>query len=190
MTLSDLNIFKVFLQLTQLPKFSSISLYDEPFLTYAPFFRKSAPSDPKWPWHVKGHKYQYACYIYPRGPNFHPFRSTMSRIRVTSQFWKKVHWMTPKWSWHVQDHRYMHMLTTYTPRPKFSSVSFCDEPQVFELWPNIGKSAPNDPQITLTCSRLKAHICILHASSRLKYSPFRSKMSRFRVTPFFPEKCT
>ncbi len=126
----------------------------------------------------------------PEDQIFIRFALRWAEFELHPNFEKKVHWMTPKWSWHVQDHRYMHMLTTYTPRPKFSSVSFCDEPQVFELWPNIGKSAPNDPQITLTCSRLKAHICILHASSRLKYSPFRSKMSRFRVTPFFPEKCT
>ncbi len=30
-------------------KFSSVSLYDEPFSSYASFFRKSAPNDPKWP---------------------------------------------------------------------------------------------------------------------------------------------
>ena len=32
--------------------------------------RKSAPNDPKWPWHVQGQKYQHACYIHPQGPNF------------------------------------------------------------------------------------------------------------------------
>ncbi len=43
-----------------------------------PNFWKSAPNDPKWPWHVQGQKYHYACYIHPWGPSFHPFRSTMS----------------------------------------------------------------------------------------------------------------
>ena len=30
--------------------------------------------------HTKGQKYSYAYYIHPRSPNFHPFRSTMSRL--------------------------------------------------------------------------------------------------------------
>ncbi len=40
----------------------------------------------KWPRLVQGRKYQHACYIHPRGPNFQPFRSTMSRFWVTAQF--------------------------------------------------------------------------------------------------------
>ncbi len=36
-----------------MPKFSSLSLYDETFLV-TPFFRKRALNDPKWPWHVQG----------------------------------------------------------------------------------------------------------------------------------------
>ncbi len=30
-----------------------------------PSFWKSAPNNPKWPWHVQGQKYQHACYIPP-----------------------------------------------------------------------------------------------------------------------------
>ncbi len=45
------------------------------------------------------------------------------------------------------------MHVTYTPRPKFSSL--------FEIWPNFGKSALNDPKMTLTGSTSKAPICIL-----------------------------
>ena len=58
-------------------------------------FRKSAPNDPKWPWHVQGQKYQHACYIHPRGPNFRPFRSTMSRFQGNWDFWIP-HWLQCK----------------------------------------------------------------------------------------------
>ena len=106
------------------------SLYDKPFLGYSSMFAKMhrmAPNDfdmfkvkntnmhatytpkaqlfvcfplrwaifelrpfswkcTKWPRLVQGRKYQHACYIHPRGPNFQPFRSTMSRFWVTAQF--------------------------------------------------------------------------------------------------------
>ncbi len=35
-----------------------------------PNFRKSAPNDPKWSWHVPGQKYQHVCYIHPQRQNF------------------------------------------------------------------------------------------------------------------------
>ncbi len=150
-------------------KFSSVSLYDKPFLNYGPifgkvhrmtpndldmfkvkntnihviytpeaqifvhfalrwavfelrpYFPKSAPNDPKWPWHVQGKKYQHACYIQPRGPNFRPFCSSTSRFWVMAQ-----------------------LLETCTK------------------W----------PQMTLTCSRSKIPTCILHTTLRHKFSSF------------------
>ncbi len=169
------------------PKFSSISLYDEPFLSYGPIFgkvhrmtpnaldmfkvkntkmhitntpeaqifvrfdlrwavleiqrnfRKSAPNNPNWPWHVQSQKYQHACYIQPLGPNFRPFCSTRSGFWVAAQFSEK-----------------------------------CTE------W----------PQITLTCSRSKIPTCMLYAHQGLNFRPLRSTRSGFWVTAQFSEKCT
>ena len=45
-----------------------------------PNFRKSAPNDPKGPWHVRSPKYQHACYIHPPGPNFRMLLATISRF--------------------------------------------------------------------------------------------------------------
>ncbi len=50
---------------------------------------KSAQNDPKWSWHAQGQKYQHACYTHTWGPNFRPFRSTMSHFWVTAQFSEK-----------------------------------------------------------------------------------------------------
>ena len=50
-------------------KFSSVSLYDEPFLRYA-LFLESALNDLKWPWHVQGQKYHYVCFMHPEAQIF------------------------------------------------------------------------------------------------------------------------
>ncbi len=45
-----------------------------------PDFWKNAANDSKWPWHLQGQKYQHACYICPRYPDFRPFHSTVSHF--------------------------------------------------------------------------------------------------------------
>ncbi len=77
MTQSDLDMFKINnnnLHVIFTPKaqiFVRFTLWWVVFKLRANF-RKSAPNDPKWPWHVQGQKYQHACYIRPRGPIFRP----------------------------------------------------------------------------------------------------------------------
>ena len=73
--------------------------------------------------------------------------SMMIRYRVTPRFFK-----------------------TYTAWPKFSSVSLYDEPFWVMLWPIFWKSAPNDPQMTLTCSRSKIPRCMSHTPPGPKFS--------------------
>ncbi len=51
------------------------------------------------------------------------------------------------------------------PEPTLSSALLG-----FELWPNFGKSPPNDTNMTLTWSKSKVHICILHTSLGTKIS--------------------
>ena len=92
-----------------------------------PNFRKSAPNDPKWPWHVQGQIYQHACYIHPRGPNFRPFRSTMSRFWVTAQFLEKcTEW--PQMTLTCSRSKIPTCMLHTPLRPKFPSVSLYDEP--------------------------------------------------------------
>ncbi len=78
------------------PKFHSVSLYDEPFSSYGPFWDKCT----EWPQNnLEPYKFKCTLYIYnycPWVPDFTPFRSTTSRFRVTGHF-EKVHQMTAKW---------------------------------------------------------------------------------------------
>ncbi len=53
----------------------------------------------------------------------------------------------------------------------------------FRDMPIFRKSTSNNPQMILTCSRSKVHICILHVHA--SFHPFRSRMSHFRVTAQF-----
>ncbi len=39
---------------------------------------------PNWTWRLNNHKYSITLNAYPRGPNFGPFRSTISRFRDTT----------------------------------------------------------------------------------------------------------
>ena len=75
-------------------KFSSLSLYDEPFLSHGPIFRKVHRMT-QMTLTCSRSKYQHACYAHPplplRGPNFCPSCSTMSRSWVTQLFRKSSH---------------------------------------------------------------------------------------------------
>ena len=85
-TPNDLDMFKCkkiptcMLHTPPRHKFLSVSLYDEPFLSYGPIFGKVPQMTPNDIDLLKVKKYQHACYIHPRGLNFCPFRSTISRF--------------------------------------------------------------------------------------------------------------
>ncbi len=75
-------------------KFSSVSVYQEPFLSYGPIFGKVHWMTPKWFVDMfkkvlqQGRKYTFAYNVHPRGPNFHPVHpSTMSCFRGNWDFW-------------------------------------------------------------------------------------------------------
>ncbi len=54
-------------------------------------FKKSAPNDLKWPWHVQGQKYQHACCKHPRGPNFFVrFALWWAILDLQANFWKSA----------------------------------------------------------------------------------------------------
>ncbi len=87
MTPNDLDVFKVKntnMHVTYTPDAQIFICFALQWAVFEspPNFQKSALNGPKWPWHVQGQKYQHVCYIHPWGPNFHPFRFTMSRFWV------------------------------------------------------------------------------------------------------------
>ena len=133
---SKAHIYILHVHTSKRPRFSSVSLYDEPFSSYAPLFGKVQQMTPN-DLDIQGQKYQYAC---------------------------------------------------YTPEVQIF-VSFPLQWAVFD-YGQFWESAPNDPQVTLACSRSKIHVCILHTFPRPNFCPFYSVMSSFRVMAQFWEKCT
>ena len=110
-----------------------------------PYFWKNAPNDPKWPWHVQGQKYQNAYYIYPCWPNFRPFRSTISRFWVTTQFSEKcTEW--PQMTLTCSRSKIPTGMLHTPPRPKFLSVSLYDEPFLSygAIFGKVHRMTPND----------------------------------------------
>ncbi len=153
---------------------------------------------PKWPLQAQGQKVPImAYYIKPPSPKL----SSASLLDVALLSYQlilwKVHQMIPK-SPDMFKVKSTHMHTSYTPwGPKLSSDSLYDEP--FLSYAPFGgehfNSAPNNPQMTLTCSRLKVPICMQHTPPKTKFSfislydePFLSYESIFvKSAPNVPQ---
>ncbi len=58
-------------------------------LSLGPKYEKSQVHrmTPKWPWRLKGQRYPYMLYKYPRATNFTPFCSTIARFPDNWGFW-------------------------------------------------------------------------------------------------------
>ncbi len=130
-------------------KISSVSLCDEPFLSYGPILRK-VHGMKKW---LRRQKYPYACYIHPTGPNVCPFCATMSRFWVAAQFWEKCTTWLQNDPRHAQGQKYSyHIHTTYN---KVSSALLYDE-----LWPSFEKVHQMNPRWLWHLFKVKALVCI------------------------------
>ena len=83
------------------PKFSSVSLYNQPFSRYKIVENRKCT---EWPqneletWAVKSTL--YALNTYPWGPNFTPFHSTVAPFWVNRSFW--FSYMLRWWTWTFQ----------------------------------------------------------------------------------------
>ncbi len=128
--------------------------------------QKSTPNDPTWPWHVQRQKYQHACYIHIRGPNFRLFHSTMSRFWIMANFWQSAP-NDPKW--HIQGQKYQHACHIHNRNPNFRL--FCSMIRCF--W-----------------SRSKIPTFMLRIPLKPNFPRFRSTTSHFWVMAQFLEKCT
>ena len=127
------------------PKFHSVPLYDEPFLSYRPFWEKCT----KWSqYDLKPYKVKCTscmCYKYPWGPNF-----TLSLydepILSYRPFWEKCT------KWHQNDLQHFELkcspyVLIVSLVPKCHPVLLYDS----RFW-DIGhfeRSAQNDPKMTL-----------------------------------------
>ncbi len=142
---------------------SSLSLYNEPFLSYGPIFRKVhrktqmtlTCSRSKIP----------TCTLCtppppPRGPSFCPFfRSVMWCSWVTWLF-RKSGPNDPKWPWHVQGQKYQHACYEYRRGPNFRPFRI----MMSHFWfrGHFLEKCTERPQMTLTCSRSNIPTCMLH----------------------------
>ncbi len=156
------------------------------YLVTALFSEKSAPNDPKWPSYLQSKKYQHACYTHHWGPNFRPFRSTLSQFWVMAQFSEKcTEW--PQMTLTCSRSKIPTCMLHKPPRLKFSSVSLYDQP--FWVMGQFSEKCIKWPQMTLTCSRSKIPTCLVHTRTRPKFSSVSLYDKPFWVIGQFSEKC-
>ncbi len=152
------------------PKLHSISLYDESFPKYRPFWDKCT----EWPQNdldmlkVKNIN-MHAAYI-PEAQTFVSFALPWAIFELQSNFGKNSP-NDPKMTWHIQCQN-TNMHTTYTPRG-LTFHPFCSTMSRFQVRPKFEKNGPNDH-----------HACYIHPWGP-NFLPFHSMMSIFWVTPFF-----
>ena len=71
------------------PKFSPVSLCDEPF-SNGPILKKRMLWMPhRCPWHIRGQKYLYAYLICPRFPKLGLFALQWTILKLWPKFWEK-----------------------------------------------------------------------------------------------------
>ncbi len=158
---------------------------ESPIFASLPLVGKVLRMTPKWHWYMFKVKYTYAymyyMYIHPQGPTYRAFRNTINLKSFSSLFREKCsEWphMT------LTCFKNIIMCDTYTLEAQIF-VRFALRWTVFELYLFFRKSALDDPNTTLTRSRSKVHICIIHASTSprpnflsvsLYYGPFSIKL--------------
>ncbi len=130
-----------------IPKFQSVLLYKQPFLSYRPFWQKSALIDPKMTLNPTRSNF-------PEGPNFTPLYSTMSCFLNRGHF-GKVHWMTSKWHWTLQGQMYPIHVPLVWKSPKLQFVSLYDK-SVSRYRPFWDKCIER-PQNDLDTTKSKVH---------------------------------
>ncbi len=165
------------------PKFHSISLYDEPFSSYRPFWEKCTkwPQNYLEPYKVKL-RYIYVLQISTR-PKFHCFALRRAVFELQAIL-RKVHWMTPKWPWTLQGHRYQINVLLVSMSPKFHSVSLYDQP--FSRYRPFWNKCTEWPQNDLNPYKFKCTQYIYNYCTWVPiFTPFRSMTSPFRDTGHF-----
>ena len=110
------------------PKFSSVSLYDEPFPRYrSVYFRRPLPWQRSRKLGRVDKNMVYGSQHTPQGPHFHPFRSMMSRFRDTGPFTLDVRYHGNGHGNSYELTKTCYMVPNIPCSPKFSSVSLYDK---------------------------------------------------------------
>ena len=99
-----------------------------------PNFRKSAPNDPKWPWHLQGQN-TYTHATYTSETQIFILSLYDELFLIYGPIFGKVHQMTPN-DLDIFKIKNTNMHVTYTPEAQIS-VSFALRWAVFELWLNF-----------------------------------------------------
>ncbi len=187
MTPNDLNILKIInsnMHPTYTPEAQIFVRFTLRWAVFelTPKFGKSATNAPKWPWHVEGQKYQHACHLHTRAPNFRLLHCTMSRFWVMQIFWfGNVHFLTTN-ELNTLKVENTNMGVTYTPGAHIF-VRFALR-SVLELARNFWKSAPNDTKWPWHIQGQKhQHACYIHPRGPNFHVSLL--MSRFWVKPNF-----
>ena len=180
------------LPVSRRPKFRSISLYDQLFQSYRPFWHKCT----EWPqndleyYKVKGTP--YICYYCPWFPNFSPFRSMTSYIQVTGHFEKSLS-NDAKMTLNPTRSKVPHICVTSLPKfvfynqPFLSYRSFSDK--YTERLPNDLEYHKVKPHMCATKSQLVPNVTKVPASP--KFHPvllYNQLFSRYKVVN--NQKCT
>ena len=108
------------------PKFHSISLYDQPFSRYRPFWDKCS----EWPQidldnTRSNYPIPYTTVPEPQISLHFVLRPAIFELQA---IFRQVHRMTPKGSWTLQDQRYTTYVLLVSSSPKFHSVLLYDQP--------------------------------------------------------------
>ena len=120
------------------PKFSSVSLNDEPFSSYVPLFGKVHWMIPKWHWYVQGQRYTYVYFTYTSGTQiFICFTLQRAAFELQLNLGEKV-LNNPQNDLDMFQIKGAHMHTTYIREAQIS-IRFPLWWPAFEFYPFFGK---------------------------------------------------
>ncbi len=139
-------------------KFNSVSVYDQTFLSYRPFWDKctqseNPPNDPKC------YKVKYTPYVLLvlTRPKFHPFRSKTRCCWVTCHFEKSAP-NDPKMTLNPTRSNVPNTCVTSIREAKISL--FRSTTSRFRVTDHFETSAQNDPKMTLNTTSSNVAICV------------------------------
>ena len=166
------------------PKFHSVSLYDNPFWSYRPFWEKSAPKSPQMTFNTTNSNVPLMCYLGPWFPNFTPYPSTAISLRYRALWYKCTEWpQNDLEPYKVKCTPYM-----YTLPESQISLCFALRPAVFEIqailkkvhrmtptWPWMGQGNSYLVYVLLLSTSFKSQSISLYDQPFSRCRPFWDK---------------
>ncbi len=171
------------------PKFHSISLHDEPFSCYRPFWEKCTqwPQNDLEPYKVK---LSYICITSVPDSQMSLHFTLRPAIFEIQAILRQVHRMIPNWPWTQQRQITLYL---YNNCPRVSNFTpFGSTTSRFGVTGHFETRAPNDLKMTLNITRSKVHhICVTsvpesHILVSLLYDQRFPWYSTFHNSPLTP----